>query len=259
MGSMTSEQYIFYGIVLIGSILVVSEWGKYGLCVIKTWRPWVGAAILIGCFYFAARSEPYFEGNYYATAASIVVTIVVFFRVRLSPLGRFHKASKRIQGWYPGHYCYGKILPQGDRFKGSSQAQETVKLLQMVIKRMPKGKSVHDKLEFALAHEWLGVLYRMMNEFEKAKREFGIDLTMLEDLNTEHSDNRFVRDALGHVLFRLAELDHILGRAKEALEGYKQSLNIDKSIGNKLRANITRELIRRASQEFESKNEGSSI
>ena len=256
---MTTNQYFFYGLVLIGAILVASEWGKYGLCVVKTWRPFLGAAILIACFYFAALSEPYFEGNYYATAVIVAVAIVVFFRVRLTPAGRFHKASKRIQHWYPGHYFYGKFLPQGDRLKGSSKAQETVKLLQTAIEAMPKRKSVVDKLELALAHEWLGVLYRMMNKFEEAKKEFTIDLAMLEELDAEHSDDKGVRDALGHVLFRMAELDHVLGRAKEALEGYKQSLNIDESIGNKLRANVTRELIRRASQEFESKNEGTSI
>jgi tetratricopeptide (TPR) repeat protein len=194
-----------------------------------------------------------FPENRNATVVVVVVTIIVFFGVRLLlPSGMFayNKASQRIIHWYPTHYYYGKVLQAGGMLKQSSLAQNTIRLMKTAIENMQKKDTVSGKLNLALSHEWLGILYRMMNEFEKAQKEFDAGLSVLERLNAGNLENREVRDALGHVIFRLAELDHVQKRYQRALLKYKKSLGIDESLGLQQRVNITRKLIQQITDEM---------
>jgi tetratricopeptide (TPR) repeat protein len=255
---MTSRNYIFYIAILIGNIILVSEWAKYGLfeSTIKNGRFMLGMMINVAAILIVSLLRG-FQINQNAALVIVGVTIAVFFMVRRTlPPGRFefNKASKRIIQWYPTHYSDGKTLEIGQMLKGFSMGQNTIKLLQTAIENMSKESTVTGRLDLALTHEWLGVLYRMMNEFEKAEKEFTADLDILEKLNSENAENRAVRDALGHVLYRFAELDHIRGRYQSALARYKKSLNIDESLGLELRANITRKLMQQITDKVSQKN-----
>lgn len=245
---MTAGSYIFYTAILIGSVLLATEWAKYGLlgcATIKNGRFVLGMVINTATIFIASISGNFPENR----NASIVVagiTIAAFFFVRLSlPPGMFayNKASQRIIHWYPTHYSSGKVLQIGEVLEKFPMAQNTTKLMETAIKSMQKEKAVTGRLDLALAHEWLGLLYRMMNEFEKAEKEFIAGLAILEKFNSLKSEERAHRDALGHVLYRLGELEHVRGRYQSALEKYKKSMYIDESIGLQQRADITRELI----------------
>lgn len=228
--------------------MLVTEWAKYGLlecATIKNSRFVLGAVIDTTAVFIAAISGTFPENR---NAAIVItgVTTAVFFLVRFSlPPGMFeyNKASQRILHWHPTHYSEGKVLKAGEMLKGFWLAQNTVKLMETAIKSMQKENAVTSRLDLALAHEWLGLLYRMMNKFEKAEKEFMASSAILEKFNPVKSQEKAKMDALGHVLYRLGELDHVRGRYQPALDTYKKSLRIDESLGLEQRVKNTRKLI----------------
>jgi len=256
---MTAGNYIFYIAILIGNIILVTEWAKYGLlecATVKNGRFVLGCLINTGTVFIAAFSGS-FPDNRNATTVVVGVTVAVFFIVRwFLPPGMFayNKASQRILHWYPTHYSDGKVLQAGEMLKKFSLAQNTAKLMETAIKSMQKENAVTSRLDLALAHEWLGLLYRMMNEFEKAEGEFMAGLAILEKFNCVKSEERAKSDALGHVLYRLGELDHVRGRYRSALDRYKGSLYIDESLGLESRVSITRKLVQQITDKVSPKS-----
>ncbi len=245
---MTAGNCVFYIAILTGNVVLVAEWARYGFleCATTKNRRFVLGIVINTAAIFIATISGNFPDNQNAAVAVVGITVAVFAGVRLSlPPGMYacNKASQRITHWYRTHYSYGKVLKVGEMLKQFSLAQNTAKLMEVAIENMQKKGAVSGKLDLALAHEWLGVLYRMMNEFEKAQKEFYVGLSILERISTENPENREIKDALGHVIFRLAELDHVEKHYEGAVLKYRRSLAIDESLGLRERADITRKLI----------------
>jgi len=108
-----------------------------------------------------------------------------------------------------------------------------------------KGKnSLSDRAILALYYERLGRLDRMMNNFPQAQTLFGKSLQLLRELNLERPTDKNISCTLAIVLFDIAELYHSLRRYKEALQSYRESLDIDKSLGNEGAVARTQRLMR---------------
>lgn len=91
------------------------------------------------------------------------------------------------------------------------------------------------------------MLHRATNDFDEARRCLDESLSILDGVGQSNSRNPRILHARRETLFRLAELEHVLGNHANARLGYEESLQIDDLLGHDdpVGENTTRELLGR--------------
>lgn len=132
--------------------------------------------------------------------------------------------------------------------KKFSRAKEVIELLKKAILAQQKyGDVPRAKLNIAIAYGEMGFLYRMMNMWEEAKEALNKSLIILNELKQNlkeyHPLVKEVNSSLSLIIFRLGEIDHVNGRFDMAIKRYRESIAIDKEIGDKESIKITESLL----------------
>jgi hypothetical protein len=244
---MSAGHYLFYIAVSLGNMMLAVEWAHYGIpeCTQRNRRFNLGMTINIIAIFVAAVSG-HFPTNNTATLVVVVLTAAAYAVVSLTlPPGKraCNRGCKRIEYWYAKHHVSGKILESGQALREFGLVQKTEKLMKTAIAEMQKNTTVSGQVDLALCHEWLGVLYRMMNSFGDAEHQFTVALSILDKLCVANADQARIEAARSHVIYRLGELDHVGKRYKEAVQKYHRSLSMDESLGLHARAALLKHLL----------------
>jgi len=157
----------------------------------------------------------------------------------------FRKARRQISSWAQTYYRQGKLLDIGSELKNMNLAQEAIDLLEeLIVEGQAQTKSSSHRWALGIAHLELGFLYRMMNILEEAKLHIYDAVATLKELPQNRPGNQRLRKDLGTALYRLAEVHHVSGEDRQALDEYKESLEIIESLGDQSTAKVIKEQIR---------------
>jgi len=242
-----------------GVTLISLEWAKYGfwelsLQGLNNKKIFIG--LLCGIISGVIDGIAYRKIGFIPNIKLLIVIntlwpfLLISFMRKLMPPGQFefNKARERINFWMRSYYLPGKILKKGDRLKRFSRAKETIELLKKAILAQQKyGDIPRAKLNIAIAYGEMGLLYRMMNMWEEAKEVLNESLTILNELNQKLKEHHLlakeVKSSLSLIIFRLGEIDHANGRFDIAIRRYRESIAIDKEIGDEESIKITELLL----------------
>lgn len=84
----------------------------------------------------------------------------------------------------------------------------------------------------AIAWQELGLLHRVVHEFEEAEKAFNTSLHLLDEVEGLRSNNRSILSAYRDTAFRIGELHQVRGNPTEARKWYQASLSIDDRLGH---------------------------
>ncbi len=84
----------------------------------------------------------------------------------------------------------------------------------------------------AVAYEEMAWLYRMMNMFDEALEALEKAMDIAEDLLKRSPRTEKYLSLKSLIIFRRAEINHILGNVERAREEYKESLSLDRELKN---------------------------
>jgi tetratricopeptide (TPR) repeat protein len=156
----------------------------------------------------------------------------------------FRKASRLIFSWARTYYRQGKLMERGNELRNMNLAQETIDLLEeLIVEAQTQARSSSHRWALGIAHLELGFLYRMMNILDKAKFHIYDAVAILKELDQNGISNQRLRKDLGTALYRLAEVHHVSGEDRQALNEYKESLEIIGSLGDHSTAKVIRDQI----------------
>ena len=258
---MTAGHYIFCTAILVGNILIVTQWAKYGMLELALQRPMNRRALtgvvigMVAIFLggIAHKKTGFDPWNRYSAAVVIGLTVLVYIIVKWRmPAGQFefNKAATRIRFWALSNYTPGEAMAGGDMLREFGPARKAVRLMRRAIELQEQSpdSSLQVRLNEVVGHEELGFLYRMMNMWDEAETEVRTSIRLLQTLGSWYPGNREVLRTMSLAVFRLAEFNHARGRTEEAVEGYRASLEMDQSLGDRSGVEIAERLIRRIEQ-----------
>jgi tetratricopeptide (TPR) repeat protein len=190
---------------------------------------------------------------YFLISGSIVLWVIGNTGARMHRLPNFRpyrrnsdfrKASHRIFSWAQTYYRQGKLLDRGNELQNMNLAQETIDLLkELVVEAQTQAKPSSHRWALGIAHLELGLLYRMMNILDEAKFHIYDAVAMLKELDQNRPGNQRLRKDFGTALCRLAEVHYVSGEVRQALNEYKESLEIIESLGDHATAKVIRDQI----------------
>ena len=125
----------------------------------------------------------------------------------------------------------GAIDPNASSYKDHPNVVAARELIRKAVLHAPDTNTdaARAAANAAIAWQELGLLHRAINDFTEARSCFEKSLATV---NEAHSAHPSILSAKRETLFRLAELDQVLGRPEEAKRGYQQSLEIDELLGH---------------------------
>jgi tetratricopeptide (TPR) repeat protein len=143
----------------------------------------------------------------------------------------------------------GSIDPDGAQYSNHPKVESAIALINEAIEgaRSSNIDPTKATANAAIAWQELGLLYRGINDFDEARRCFDKSLNVLNAVSQIESDNPRILQARRETLFRLAELEHVLGNHDKARLGYEESLQIDNVLGHDdpIGESTTRDLLSR--------------
>jgi tetratricopeptide (TPR) repeat protein len=143
----------------------------------------------------------------------------------------------------------GSIDPGGGKFSNHPKVTSAIALIQTAIDRAPSSNAdpVNAAANAAIAWQELGLLYRGINNFDEARRCFDKSLNVLNAVSQSKAGDSRILQARRETLFRMAELEHVLGNHEKARLGYEESLQIDDLLGHDdpIGESTTKELLSR--------------
>jgi tetratricopeptide (TPR) repeat protein len=127
------------------------------------------------------------------------------------------------------HYKTGTIDPDANSYQNHPQVIERKNLISEAIKIAEQGdkNSIQYFANSATGYQELGLLHRATNDFENAKISFAKSLSLLNSASSKFSKHPAILTARRETLFRLGELNHVLGNKEVAISKYKETLEID--------------------------------
>lgn len=196
------------------------------------WKPLWG---ILGIGSFVMTILAFRDGNYLVSgifALGGCFFIYAAGKASIDPGWRSLQQSKTLWQHFPDltpHLWYGQRNIHASTFRSHASIHEAKLLIQKEIDY--SYESHHDPIQLrvnkAIAFAELGLICRAINEFPEARQAYKESLEILEGLGGICSDKTNVLSAYRETVFRLAELDHVLGIRKDAIEGYKRSLQAD--------------------------------
>lgn len=153
---MSTGEIVFFILIGVGNLLIVTEWAKYGILEVGVQRPINSRAvvgfllgsttiIISGVIHMISGFKPVV--NEYAIALVIGVPIfwLLIYRYILLPPGLFdfNRARIRTNYWMLTSYRPGKILEEeGSNLRKSPLAKEAVQMFRKAIEAQSKGVAV---------------------------------------------------------------------------------------------------------------------
>lgn len=95
----------------------------------------------------------------------------------------------------------------------------------------------------AIAHSEKGFLLRMMNELEKAEKEYELSLECINYILSADENNVSALEVMSLIQFRAGELAHIRGDHITAIKLYKNCLSIERMLGDNSNSESIEKLI----------------
>jgi len=110
--------------------------------------------------------------------------------------------------------------------------------------KKPRVKTELNKRNIASAYSELALLYRMLGKFNEAEQSLDKADEVVKDLLNKNSENAESLGIKSLILFRRAELYHVMGgRHAQAKKLYQESLVIDQKLGHHQEDDLIKELM----------------
>jgi tetratricopeptide (TPR) repeat protein len=131
-------------------------------------------------------------------------------------------------------YKDGRISNEASLYANHSSIIKAKTLLQRSIECAPSSHSdpLYSKANEGLALQELGLLHRVINEFDDAEKSYLRSMDVLEGAGGMKSTSKPVLSAYRETLFRLGELNHVNGNNDRAREFYNKALFLDEKLGH---------------------------
>ena len=91
---------------------------------------------------------------------------------------------------------------------------------------------IEARINEAIAYHELGLMYRVVNNLQEAKSAYEASLAILDKLQTSSSDNKRYLSARRDTIFRLGELNLVMGDIVQAKDRCEQSRQLDALLGH---------------------------
>lgn len=131
-------------------------------------------------------------------------------------------------------YRDGVVEPGNSEIRGDPTVIRAKSLIRQSIELAPPSNvdSVRALANAAIAWQELGLLHRVLNEFQEAEEAFTRSFELLETKGGGDSGVRSILAAYRDICFRLGELSQVTSKSRDAREYYLRSLSADAKLGH---------------------------
>ncbi len=170
----------FHLAIFIGTLLIVTEWAKYGFSLLGT-RPLARLGVFINvvaCLVAGARRSFPLDNSLTLGILGLCIAVFLTIRAAKSPDLMFKRTLLEMRQWTRYNYAHGKILPEKGIRNDDPYAKRTVEALKVSIATLASQDTQEKQRDLVIAHLELGLLYRMMNLWPEAQTEMEVSLQM---------------------------------------------------------------------------------
>lgn len=131
-------------------------------------------------------------------------------------------------------YRDGIVNPENSALRDDPTIVQAKTLITKSIKLAPQSnvEGIRAVTNAAIAWQELGLLYRVLNEFDKAEKAFIRSIELLDQSGGGESGDRNIVAAYRDTCFRLGELCHVTSRPALAKDYYRRSISVDEHLGH---------------------------
>ena len=145
------------------------------------------------------------------------------------------KGKRMWKSLQPGLiYHDGIVEKSASAFANHANILEAKRLINHAIDFAPQSnieplRAIANK---SIAWQELGLLHRVINEFEEAGAAYNNSIELLNKVGGSNSSNKYILSAFREITFRIGELNHARGDFVQAKEYYLASLGVDNKLGH---------------------------